>query len=359
VLAGAGDREAAVTAVRPSAPPVEVERWADGAAWDAFVAGAGDSTVAHRWAWTAVVPAVYGHQVLPLAAVRGGALAGVLPLVMVRSRLFGRSLVSMPYLDYGGVCSDGDRGAEHALVGAAVELARSGGAKLELRHLTERPLDLPASLRKVTMTLDLRGGEDAVWKRIRSGRRGQVRKARKNGLVATWHGTEALGPFYRILAANMRDLGSPVHRRQFFASVVDRLGSDARIILVRDGTEPVGAGLALIHRDRIMLPWVSSLRASFALRPNQLLYWETFRYGVERDCRLFDFGRSSWDSGTFESKRQYGAEPEQLFWHRYPPEGTDGDEGADRLEWATRIWRRLPLPVANVVGPMVRGGLTN
>jgi serine/alanine adding enzyme len=348
-----------VTGLHPQAPPVQVERWADGAAWDAFVQAADDSTVAHRWAWTDLVPDVYGHQVIPLAAVRQGALAGVLPLARVRSRLFGSGLVSMPYLDYGGVSSNGDQAAERALVAAAVDLARADGLKLELRHLTDRPVGLPASLRKVTMTLSLDGGEDAVWSRIRSGRRGQVRKARRNGLTASWHGTEALAPFYRIIAANMRDLGSPVHRRSFFAAIVDRLGSDARIILVHHGAEAVGAGLVLVHRDRVMLPFVSSLRSSFALRPNQLLYWETFRYGVERGCGLFDFGRSSWDSGTFESKRQYGAEVEQLYWHRWPPEATDGDEPSQRLEWATRVWRRLPLPVANLVGPMVRGGLDN
>jgi FemAB-related protein (PEP-CTERM system-associated) len=348
-----------VTTLRPPAPAVEITSWTDGGAWDDFVLGAGDSTVAHRWSWTTIIPAAYGHRVLPLAAVREGALAGVLPLVLVRSRLFGRHLVSMPFLDYGGVCSDGDRAAEGALVAAAVDLARSSGARLELRHLTDRPIDLPASLRKVTMTLDLHGGEEAVWRRIRSGRRGQVRKARRNGLVASWHGVEELGPFYRILGANMRDLGSPVHRRRFFAAMLDGFGEDARVVLVRDGSEPVGAGLALLHRDRMMLPFVSSLRSSFALRPNQLLYWEAFRYGAERGCRLFDFGRSSWDSGTFESKRQYGAEPEQLFWHRYPAEAADGEEPTERLEWATRLWRRLPVPVANVVGSMVRGGLIN
>jgi serine/alanine adding enzyme len=348
-----------VTSLRPQAPPVQVGRWADGGAWDAFVQAADDSTVAHRWAWTSLVPDVYGHQVIPLAAVREGALAGVLPLARVRSRLFGNSLVSMPYLDYGGVCSNGDRDAEQALASAAVELARADGLQLELRHLTDRPVGLPASLRKVTMTLDLRGGEDAVWGRIRSGRRGQVRKARRNGLTVSWHGTEALAPFYRIIAANMRDLGSPVHRRSFFAAVIDHLGPDARIVLVHHGPEPVGAGLVLVHRDRVMLPFVSSLRSSFALRPNQLLYWETFRYGVERGCDLFDFGRSSRDSGTFESKRQYGAEVEQLYWHRWPPDAADGDEPSQRLEWVTHLWRRLPLPVTNLVGPMVRGGLAN
>lgn len=165
-----------------------VKPWTDGATWDDFVARAPDGTVAHRWAWMQIVPAAYGHQAIPLAAVRDGALVGVLPLVLLRSRLFGRHLVSMPFLDYGGLCTAGDHLVERALVAAAVDLARSNRAKLELRHLSDRSVDLPASLHKVTMMLDLSGGEDAVWRRIRSNRRGQVRKAQRNGLVASVHG---------------------------------------------------------------------------------------------------------------------------------------------------------------------------
>jgi FemAB-related protein (PEP-CTERM system-associated) len=346
-----------MTTLRPTTPLVEL--WADGGAWDDFARGARDSTMAHRWAWMRIVSDSYGHKVFPLAAVRDGSLAGVLPLVLVRSRLFGRHLVSMPFLDYGGLCTDGDRAAEHALVTAALELARSNRAELELRHLTDRLIGLPASLHKVTMTLDLTDGEDAVWRRIRSNRRGQVRKARRNGLIASVHGAEGLDPFYHVIATNMRDLGSPVHRRRFFGVVLAGFGGDARIILVRDGSDHVGAGMVLIDKDRIVLPWSSSLRSSFSRGPNQLLYWEALRYGIERGCRVFDFGRSSPASGTFESKREYGAEPVQLFWHHHPPGEVSADQDAQRLEWATRLWRHLPVPLANVVGAMVRGGLPN
>ena len=172
----------------PPAPPVQVERWTNGAAWEQFVGGAHDANVGHRWAWLGIVSEVYGHRTFPLAAIRDGVLAGVLPLVLVRSRLFGRNLVSMPFLDSGGLCTDGDVASEQALAATAVELAGDHGAKLELRHVTDRRIGLPASLEKVTMTLDLGGGEDAVWRRIRSTRRGQVRKARRNGLEASWHG---------------------------------------------------------------------------------------------------------------------------------------------------------------------------
>jgi FemAB-related protein (PEP-CTERM system-associated) len=348
-----------VTAV--GAPAPLVTSWSDGLAWDRFVSDAQDGTMAHRWAWTRIVAAAYGHQVLPLAAVRDGSLAGVLPLVLIRSRLFGRHVVSMPYLDYGGLCTGGDHAAERALVAAALELARSRRARLELRHLVDRAIGLPASLHKVTMTLDLSGGEDAVWSSIRSNRRGQVRKARRNGLRVSIHGMDGLDDFYKVMATNMRDLGSPVHRRKFYREILAGFGEDARIILAHDRDQAVGAGMVLFHGGRTVLPWSSSLRSSFSRGPNQLLYWEAVRYGIERGCHEFDFGRSSRDSGTFESKREWGAEAVQLFWHHDPEEepAADGDGDGQRLEWATRVWRRLPVRAATIVGAMVRGGLPN
>ena len=346
-----------VTAIGAHAP--RVVPWTDGSGWDDFVRGADDGTMAHRWAWTRIVAAAYGRQVFPLAAVRDGALAGVLPLVLVRSRLFGRHLVSMPFLDYGGLCTAGDRAAESALVTTALELARSKGARLELRHLTDRMIGLPTSLHKVTMTLDLTGGEDAVWRSIRSNRRGQVRKARRNGLVVSVHGVDGLGDFYRVMATNMRDLGSPVHRRRFYREILAWFGEDARILLAHDGSQTVGAGMVLFHGGRVVLPWSSSLRSSFSRGPNQLLYWEAIRYGIERDCREFDFGRSSRDSGTYESKREWGAQPVQLFWHHHPEDESMAEGDGQRLEWATRLWRRLPVPVASIIGAAVRGGLPN
>jgi serine/alanine adding enzyme len=153
----------------------------------------------------------------------------------------------------------------------------------------------------------------------------------------------------------MRDLGSPMHRREFFRRIIETFGEDARIILVREGDVPIGTGLILIQGDWAGMPWVGSLRSTFARAPNQLLYWEVFRHAIARGCQVFDFGRSSVGSGTYEAKRQWGAEPVQLYWHRLPGEDSDGD--VQRWQWATEAWRRLPVPVASLAGAAIRGRL--
>jgi FemAB-related protein (PEP-CTERM system-associated) len=334
---------------------VRVEWAADPRTWDAFVLRAPDGTMAHRWAWLGIASASYGHRAIPLTAVRGGTLAGVLPLIQIRSRLFGRHLVSMPYVDTGGLCTAGDKAAEAALVATAIEMAAGSRSHLELRHARDRAIPLVPSRHKVTMTADLSGGEDAVWQRIRGNRRSQVRKARRAGLTAEVCGREALADFYRILAVNLRDLGSPVHRRGFFRQIIDAFGEDARIVLVRDGRAAVGGALMLFHGDRAWMPFMASLRSASARAPAQLTYWQCLCLAISRGCQVFDFGRSSPGSGTYEAKREWAAEPEPLFWHRLPGDETDGD--VQRWQWGIDLWRRLPVPVATALGSAIRGGL--
>jgi FemAB-related protein (PEP-CTERM system-associated) len=339
--------------------PTDVVTWRRATEWEAFVAAASDGTVAHRWPWLRIVEETYGHPTYPLAAVREGRLVGVLPLVLVRSRLYGRHLVSMPYLDCGGICNAGDAAAEKALLEAAMRLASRMQAVLELRQRTKRPYPLPEATHKVAMTLNLEGGESAVWDRVKSNRRGQVRKARRNGLTASITGEDGVPELFEVLATNMRDLGSPVHRRSFFRNTVRALGQDARVLLVKQDGALAGGGLLLAHGDSMVLPFSSAFRATFALGTNQLLYWEAVRYALERGCRTFDFGRSSWDSGTYEAKREWAAEPEQLYWYGGKQAAGAGEAGGlSHLERLTvQAWKHLPVRVATFGGQLIRGGL--
>jgi serine/alanine adding enzyme len=338
---------------------IDVVEWQDGPAWDRFVDAAADGTIAHRWAWRDIVQRSYGLKTHMLAAVEGAQLRGVLPLVVHRSRLFGRHVVSMPFLDVGGLCTNGDDAVDAHLLGAAQAIADRERAVLELRHVDDRPLGLPRTTEKVTMRMPLPGDADELFASLPSNRRGQVRKAGRAGLETSFHGPEAVGDFYRVLAENMRDLGSPVHKRSFFQELAEGLGDRCELVLVREGAagKVLGAGIVLYDRGIAVVPWSSSLREAFKLAPNQLLYWESMRRAIERGATTFDFGRSSVGSGTFVSKRGWGTEPVQLYWDYYPNDGQPPGEEIASKSWAVDIWRRLPLPVATAIGSRVRKGI--
>ncbi len=332
-------------------------------AWDRFVERHPRGTVAHLGAWGRIVRAAYRHEAFHLVAEDGGEPVGVLPLVLVRSRLFGRRLVSMPFLDYGGVLVEPGRGAEAALVGEAQRLAREHGAQtLGLRQLYEEPLPWRPAEGRVTMLLSLTSEAD-VWRGLSSERRNRVRKGEKQGLTVTWVGAEGLDDFYAVFAANMRDLGSPVHSRAFFRAMLDELPDTARVLLVRDAAGGVvGAAVCLFFRDTIMVPWVSSRREAFALCPNFVLYWEVIRRGCREGYRTLDLGRSFRSAGTFEFKRQWGGRPHPLPWlfvDVVPGAAPPVDRDAGRFPALVAAWKRLPLPVANALGPWVRRQVPN
>ncbi len=331
--------------------------------WDRFVEQHPAATVAHLGAWGAIVRRAYGHETVYLVAEEAGQVTGVLPLVLIDSRLFGRRLVSMPFLDYGGILAAPGGAAERALLDAALDLARRRRVQsVGLRQFHRAGLGRPAGDDRVTMLLDL-GTEDAVWRALPSERRNRVRKGDRQGLAATWGGAELLDDFYRVFAANMRDLGSPVHTRRFFTAMLEALPGTARVVLVRDRVgRAVGAAVCLFFRGTVMVPWVSSLRQAFALCPNFVLYWEVIRFACRHGYRTLDFGRSLRHKGTFEFKRQWGARPYPLPWlfvDVVPGGPPPVDRDAGRFAPLVAVWKRLPLAVANAVGPYLRGQIPN
>lgn len=335
-----------------------VERFGGPAAeWDAFVAARPDSTHAHRLAWARIVRSVYGHD-CPFLCARGadGALRGVLPLVDVRARLLGRAFVSMPYLSHGGPL--GDDAAVRGLVAHAARLAADARAEvLELR--TTAPLDagLERAEGKVSCVLPLDGGPDAVWARFPAKLRSQVRRPEKAGATMRF-GADQLDAFFAVFARSMRDLGTPTHPRAFFQAVAREMGDDAWFGCVWLDGRPAAGGCALRHGRSVELVWAGSLREASAAAPNMLLYWSFIRRAAEAGAAEFDFGRCTPGGGTHRFKRQWGAADVPLPWQRArrragaPPQ----TEGAV-LTLASRVWRRLPLPLATWLGPVLRGGI--
>jgi FemAB-related protein (PEP-CTERM system-associated) len=331
-------------------------------AWDNYVYRCSESSHCHLSGWRRVIARSYGHRSYYLWAHENGEVKGILPLIAMRNFFFRRSLVSMPFLDDGGICGDKDP-IRVRLFEEALRLYEGQKADfLDLRHRYANNLDSLRGGEKVMMILDLLDDPDEMWKRFDAKLRNQVRKASKSGLTAGWSNKEGLSDFYKIFAANMRDLGSPVHSYDFFGAILDEFNDSAKIMLVRKDEDVIGGAVCLSFKDSMIVPWASSLREYFSLCPNNLLYWEMIRWGCKNGYQRFDFGRSSPDSGTYHFKKQWGAKEEPLHWQcisRKIGQAVMPHADDNKYRWIIKVWSHLPLSFTKFVGPLVRGQVSS
>lgn len=330
---------------------------ADRERWDRYVARSSHATLYHTSAWRSILEETFGSRYHAwLAEDEGGDVRGILPVVHQRSFLFGNYAISLPHSSYGGVCADT---AEHerALVEAAIEWARREGATSVLfRQRSPAACDLPYQDHKHSLHLDLGGGADALWRRFDARLRSQIRRPGKDGFNARMGGLEDLDRFYRVFSTNMRDLGTPVFPRTLFQHVLERFAGAARLCLVEREGAPAAAALLLGHGDTLEVPWASSLREHKRSAPNMLLYWTAIQFAAEHGYARLDMGRSTIDSGTYRFKLQWGATAKPQLWYYWrarPGHAPDLAPDNPRFSLAIACWRRLPLPVANALGPVL------
>lgn len=329
---------------------------ADAAEWDAFARGAPGGTIYHQLSWRRIFAREFEWDTHYLEARNDSGVEGVLPLVRLKSRLFGDFLVSLPYVNYGGVLARSAE-ADRLLVAAASELAGSlGVSHLELREQKPRNPEWPVRTEKVAMRSRLEANEDEHWRKLSSKLRSQVRRPQKEGATTRVGGAELLPQFYAVFAHNMRDLGTPVYSRSFFATVVEELEEHVDIVLAELNGAPVAAGILLHFGGSTEIPWASSLRSANRLGVNMLMYWACLKRAIEKGSTVFDFGRSTLDSGTFQFKRQWGALPVPMYWHYWLRNGGDLprlNPSNPKFALAIAAWQRLPLWVANGLGPHI------
>lgn len=312
-------------------------------------------------AWLQVFHHGLGHEPFLLEAERGSKLCGLLPLSFLRSSLFGRFLVGLPYLNVGGVMADDDE-SERALLDRAAALADDLRVRyLELRH--ERYLEHPAltakQTHKVHMRLRLPSFPGPLWTELPAKVRNQVRKGQKSDLKVVWGGRELLPEFYAVFSENMRDLGTPVYPIGFFAQMLRSFPDQVEVCVVRSGPQPLATAILLHGHGVTEVPSASSLRAFKKLNANMLMYWSLLERAMERQQDLFDFGRSTPGSGTYEFKEQWGAQPEPSIWQYQVRRGIVGEMRADNPKYQRmiRVWQRLPLRVTQFLGPRIVRGI--
>lgn len=340
------------TAVHPLTP-------SRAAAWDAFVTAHPGGTFFHLSAWAGVLKTAFGHPAHYVFTERDGAITGVLPLVHLKS-FFGNSLVSVPFCVYGGpLAVDADSAA--ALRAHAIGLMGKTGAKVvEFRErdlLTGDPDWQARSDLYVTFRKAISADHDANLKAIPRKQRAMVRKGIQNGLTATTE--RSIDPLYGVYAESVRNLGTPVYSRRYFQMLLDAFGPAVDVVTIRHDDIPVASVMNFYFRDEVLPYYGGGTARARQVAANDFMYWSVMRMAADRDCRLFDFGRSKVGTGSYDFKRNWGFAPEPLHYRFHLAPGgkvPDLNPLNPKFRLFIAAWRRLPLSVANLLGPhIVRG----
>lgn len=332
----------------------------DAARWEEYLSRTPGASLYHLWGWRDINRDEFGHTTYPLAAVDGERVVGILPIVRVKTLLFGNLGCSMPFVNYGGPLAD-TPAAERALVDAARDLARRERMKyVEIRSLRRLDESIPALTHKVSMTVDLSPGPDAIWNAFKSSHRQQIRKAEKEGFTIRHGGRELLDDFYLVMSESWRSLGTPFYRRRYFERLFDVLGDRFWLTVVSDGTRPAAVQMAGFFNGTIEGLWLG-MRDEFRARyVGYVLYWELLKWGAEQGHHTFHLGRSTADSGAEAFKKKWNADATQLYWHYLlepgqPLPALNVDN--PKYQRAIETWRKLPLGLTQFLGPHIARGI--
>ncbi|OOG21966.1 peptidoglycan bridge formation protein FemAB [Thioalkalivibrio denitrificans] len=327
--------------------------------WDAFVESCPDATFFHRAGWRRVLEQVLGHQAHYLYAERDGVIVGVLPLGHVKTVLFGNALISVPFCVYGGVAAQDERAAA-VLTDAACDLAeRLEVDYLELRNQVPRNPGWP---RKDDLYVTFRKPIDADVEKnmlaIPRKQRAMVRKGIKHELTGELDGD--VERFFPIYSDSVRRLGTPVFARRYFEALMDAFGDDCEVLTVTRNGEPVSSVLSFYFRDQVLPYYGGGTEQAREVAGYDFLYWDLMRRACERGYRVFDYGRSKVGTGSYSFKKNWGFEPEPLHYEYHLVRAKsvpDINPLNPKYRLFIAAWKRLPLPVANLLGPMISRGL--
>lgn len=324
-------------------------------AWDAFALACPQATFFHRAGWQRLIGEVFGHRTHYLLATQDNRITGVLPLARVKSVLFGDALTSLPFCVYGGVAAE-DEASAALLEAEAQRLAQQLGVQhLELRHVTQRHPDWPSQNLYVTFRKPIEAEEEANMLAIPRKQRAMVRKGIKNGLASAIDADEQR--FFRLYADNVHRHGTPAMPRRWFAELLREFGPDAEVLTVTSAEgKPLSSVLSFTFRDEVLPYYAGDDTAARDLAANDFKYWELMRRACARGLKTFDYGRSKQGTGPYAFKKNWGFEPTPLHYEYrlYKRDAVPQNNPANaKYRLMIEAWRRLPLGVANWLGPRI------
>lgn len=324
--------------------------------WDNFIRRFDGATFFHQTGWKHVVEQTYRHKAYYFFTEdETGEITGILPLFFIKSPIFGKKLVSLPFAPYGGICAANVSAASSLLSEAITHAESLSKSLIELRCFNEHPY--PGFTCKAgysTFIMDIKKDEKMLWSSIGKKNRNMVRKGVKSGLSFVWReDSSAISEFYRVYTESISALGTPSHSLEFFKAVYDQFPGEIAIAVVNFGKVPIASLMLLCFQEQVISGWGGSLPGTHEYAPNNFLYWHSLLAAQKRGYRFFDFGRSLEGTGNYHFKRHWGAIEQPLKYWYYPsdlhiklPQG--------QYELAARVWKNVPVFINRHIGPMIR-----
>lgn len=322
--------------------------------WDAFVQTCPGATFFHRAGWKRIMEDVFGHRAWFLYAERHGEIEAVLPLAQINSRLFGNSLMSLPFCVYGGVASNSDE-AFQKLTEVAKEKAESLNVDaLEMRNRKQAYPEWAHKDLYVTFRKEIDPDPEVNLKNIPRKQRAMVRKGIKAGLEGQWD--DGIDRFYDAYSQSVHALGTPVFSRKLFSTLRDEFGDDCRILTITKEGRTIASVLNFYFRDEVLPYYGGGTSEARSLKANDFMYWDLMCRSAEEGIRLFDYGRSKQGAGSYSFKKNWGFEPEPLHYEYHLVKAKEIPEvnpNNPKYQTFIKLWRKLPLSATQWLGPHI------
>lgn len=324
--------------------------------WDSFLQNHESASFYHLFGWKEINERSFGHKTFYLAAMDGKRVLGVFPMVYVKSRLFGRILCSMPFVNFGGPCSLNAE-TENLLLQEAVSIVNKYHVDyLEIRGLYKLDKTLPTSEHKISLTIELSSDPEIIWKAFSTKHRNDIRRAYKKGLEIKVGGYDMLDVFYKVLSESWRDLGTPIYKKKYFEDIVAGFPDLIKIFVVYHQDVPVATAFNGYYKNTVEGMWAGILTKFRQLHPTYVLYWEMIRHACKNGFTNYHLGRTSVHSGGEFFKKKWHAETKQLYWQYY----MNGTEQIPQLNvqnpkyhFAINAWRKIPIKLTELIGPSI------
>ncbi len=325
--------------------------------WDDYVRDSSSATFFHLTGWKRVIEKTFKHKSFYIFVEGDGRIQGVLPLFLVKSRLFGTSLVSVPFVVYGGICADNSE-SEAMLLEESKKIAQ----ELEVDYLELRELNSENNYDKfvgqdlyVTFQSEISSDVEENMKSIPRKQRRMVRQGIKY-CQRSEIGRNRLKEFYHIYSHSVRNLGTPVFPLRLFQNIMEEFSEECQILSVICQEKIVAVVMTFFYKNVVMPYYGGALKEYFKYSVNDFMYWELMRHGCENGYKTFDFGRSKKGVGSYSFKKHWGMTPRDLNYQYYlvkKKELPNLNPTNPKYEIFINLWKKLPLPVANIIGPRI------